>query len=234
MPSQPHSSAFSATLFQSNTWATYRGVGLVDGRVLLYRIRLWPNQVDIKENKFWTQITPAIHAPDYRNHIPGSVKFPHTPADKVLKIIPDQNVQDFVSQLGTSLIPEYQKALPETDTTKVHFRFIVVRPVGTTFNDEVSKIDGFPLLLRPSPDEAAVALPNGLILIPECTLARITNVAQLASILSGSITSVLQRHSYIIHYAHPSVFNGDAQDFSELVLAISCLSGCFSKPQGVV
>ncbi len=219
--SQSPSPAFSATLFQPNMWATYRGLGKVDGRVLLYRIRLWPNQIDTKEKEYLTQFTPAINTPDYSNHIPGGIKLPKTRADKILKIIPDQGVQDFVSNLGISLIPQYQKELPESDATKIHFRFYVVHPVGTTLNDERYRINGVLLLLSPGGHEATAALPNGLIVIPDRTLARIDNEAQLAAILSDAITSVLQKHGYITRYAHPDyTFEVDAPDFSPLVFAI--------------
>jgi hypothetical protein len=229
LPQSP-SPPFSPTLFQPNTWATYQsGMGsehdvlyLLDlfnplafmpnslgrktapmtGRIPLDQIRLWPNHVDKAENKYWEQLTPTIHAPDYQNHIWGSVQFPHAHADKIL---PDQAVQDYVSNLGISLIPQYQKALPEMDATKIHFRFYVFRPVGTTFNDDF-----------------AVASPTGLILIPERTLTRIDNEAQLASILSYSITSVLQKHTYIEQHARPDFgFNPDFEDNSRLVFTIS-------------
>ncbi len=203
-PSPP----FSATLFQPNTWAEYQSAGAIDGCIPLDRIQLWPNQVDINKKNYWAKFAPEIHAPDYRNHIPGSVKFQHTSADKILKILPDQTVQDYVSNLGTSLIPQYQKMLPETDATKIYFRFYVVRSVGTTLNDEMSRIDGVSLL-RPSWDEAAVALPSGLILIPEHTLTGIDNEAQLAAILSCSITSVLQNDSYIIQNARTEPISTD-------------------------
>ena len=193
----------SASLWQPNTWATYRGAGMVNGRVLLYRIRLWPNQINTSEQQFWTKFTPAIHEPDYRNHIPGTVKSPHTNADKILRILPDQNVQDFVSKLGTSLIPQYQKDLPESDATKVHFRFYIVQTVGTTFNDEMRNSDGLSVLLRPSWDEAVVALPSGQIFVPENMLADVDNEAELAAIFSHAITSVLQKHSYIALHSRP-------------------------------
>lgn len=177
---------FSASLFQPNTWAIYRGPGKVNDHILLDQLQLWPNQIDTKETEYWAQLAPAIHAPDYGKHNPGSIQFPHTHADKILKILPDQNVQDYVSNLGTTLIPQYQKALPETDATKIHFRFYVIQSGGTTFNNDF-----------------AISSPSGLILIPERTLTRIDNEAQLASILSYAITFVLQKSSYIIRYAVP-------------------------------
>ncbi len=78
------------------------------------------------------------------------------------------------------------------------------------------------MTLRPSANEGVVALPNGPILVPESTLAGINNEAQVASILSYAITSVLQKHSYITRYARPSnVVDFPSMDFSPFVLDLS-------------
>lgn len=193
----------SESLWQPNTWATYRGAAKEDRSVLLYQVRLWPNQIDKREQEFWERFTPAIRVPDYQNHAPGTVDFSHTPQDKSLRILPDQNVQNFVSGLGMTLVPSYQKNLPETDATKIHFHFYVVQSVRTAFEDEMRRSDGLSRLLRPSWDEGVVALPNGLIFVPETMLARIHNEAELAAIFSHAITSVLQKHRYITRHSDP-------------------------------
>ena len=227
LPRSP-SPPFSATLFEPNTWAAYQsGVGQehdaayqldllnplafihsgekaphISGQIMLDQLRLWPNQVDKAEKKYWAHFTPAIHVPDYQKHASGSVKFPHARADKIL---PDQAIQNYVSRLGTTLIPQYQRTLPETDETKIHFRFYVFQPVGKTFSHDF-----------------AVASPDGLILIPEDTLARMKNEAQLASLLSYAITSVLQKHTYIEQYARPDFsFNPDVVDTARFVFTLS-------------
>ncbi len=187
---------FSGTLFQPNTWATYRGVGVVDGRLLLNRLRLWPNRLEPKENEYWARLAPIIRDPDYPHHIPGSVIFVDANPGEDLTVLADQKAQDFVSKLGASLVPQYQAALPETDKTKIHFRFYVVQSVGKTLDNEVKRLGGPPFLKRPSWDEAVVPLPDGLVIVPMQTLDRIDSEAQLASILSYAITSVLQKQSY--------------------------------------
>lgn len=193
----------SAGLWQPNTWATYRGAGKADCNVWLYRVRLWPNQIDTREQEFWAKLTPAIQVPDYLNHAPGTVSFSHASKGGIFRILPDQDVQNFVSRLGTTLIPPYQRDLPETDATKIHFRFYVVQPAGAAFDDEVRRSDDLSRLLRASWDEGVVALPNGLIFVPETMLARIENEAELAAIFSHAITSVLQKHRYITQHSDP-------------------------------
>jgi len=186
---------FSASLFQANTWATYQSLGPINGHVPLYRIRLWPNQIDLKREKHSKKFSQTVQVPDYRNHIPGSVKFPHIGGNQAFKILPDQDVQDFVSNLGLSLVPQYQKELPDAGATKIHFRFYVVQPYGTHSNGEMRKIDAFPAILRVGWDKAVGASPDGLIVISENALAKINNKAEMALLLSCGITSVLQKYS---------------------------------------
>ena len=213
------SPAFSATLLQPNTWATYHSAGRAGSDIRLDRVRLWINQIDAKEKAYSAQFDPLLRAPEYRSAIPGSVRFQQMPANEQLTIFPNQNLQNFVSNLGRSSIPQYQKALPDSDTTKIHFVFYAVRTNAAILNAEMNKISGTPLTLRPSPDEGAVALPNGLILVPDSTLEQVDNEAQLASVLAFATASVLQKHSYITRYARSSNMTG--VDLSSFLLDMS-------------
>lgn len=191
------STAFSPARFQANTWAVYRGIGMADSPAMIYRLRLWGNLVDENEKKYWAKFAPAVVAPDYANRTPGSATFPHARATDFLSIIPDQGVQDFVSKLGASLVPEYQKALPDSDATKIRFRFYVVREAGTAWQEQAKRFEALWSPRREDWEAPFVALPDGLIFVPDGALARIVNEAQLASLLSCAITSVLQKQSYL-------------------------------------
>jgi len=200
--SPPPASAFPASLFQPNTWATYRGSRLADGTILLDRIGLSPNLPYAGCEKISAELTPTIQLPNYATRASGSAlfhgrRFVHS---KVLGILPDRNVQDYVSRLGTSLIPQYQTAMPETNAAEVHFRFYVVQSAGATFDDLVSNVDALPYVARPSWDDAVLALPSGVILVPTSTLTGVGSDAQLAAILSGGIASVLQGQSCTVSY----------------------------------
>lgn len=210
LPAEISGSGLSATLFQPDTWISYQGARRANGHIVLDRIGLWSNWPYTRWGKFPTKVNltkalPAIHPPDYASHASGSVVFSgvvfgHS-RSKVLSILPDRNVQDYVARLGASLIPSYQKVMPETSATKVHFRFYVVQPSGTTFDNEISNINVLPhWLARPSWDDAVLALPNGVILVPISTLTGVRSDAQLAAILSSAIASVLQEQSYIAWY----------------------------------
>jgi hypothetical protein len=188
---------FSGKLFQANTWASYRGLGVVNGSLLLYRLRLWPNRVGPEERKYLDRLAPVIKPPDYSNHVSGNITFPDAGSHDGIQVPADHIAQTFVTKLGDSLIPRYQFSLPEKDETKIHFRFYVVQPHGKTLLKEVKRLDGLSFLQRPSWDEAVVKLPDGVVLIPSHTLADIDCSAQLASLLSYSVTSILQKQSYM-------------------------------------
>jgi hypothetical protein len=212
-----HAPAFSASLFQPDTWATYRGSRGTDGAIVLGRIGLWPNRPYALWEKWPTKFdprkaTPMIHPPDYASHTAGSAVF--SPIgfgnrNRVLSILPDRNVQEYVSRLGASLVPQYQKAIPETSDTKVDFRFYVVQS-GGDFEDEVSNFDSLPwTLVQPSWDDAVLALPSGAIFVPTRTLTGVESGAQLAAILSGAIASVLQEQGPVAWFESDHQGGGD-------------------------
>lgn len=195
--------AFSASLFQPNTWATYQGARRADGHIVLDRIGLWPNRSYSSWEKYSKEVVPTIHPPEYASHASGSAVFTGRGfvQSTVLSILPYRNVQGFVSRLGASLIPQYQRMMPETSAAKIHFRFYIVQSAGAAFDDEVSNVDNLPYwLVRPSWDDAVLALPNGVILVPASTLTGVGSEAHLAAILSSAIASVLQEQSYIAWY----------------------------------
>lgn len=213
---------FSASLFQPNTWITYRSVGPLHGklisetrskilvqhddrsaaqlrnRVLVTQMRLWPNLIDEKQKRYLTRFTPLIQSPDYVQRIPGSVKFRCQPAEKTLKILPDREVQEFVSGVGQSLLPEYQKVLPEGDATKIDFRFYIAEGKRLLGHDQLNQRSGLLLLSQKDTGKGVTIFPNGLIVLPDYMLARMENEAQLAALLSDAIASVLQNQAFLV------------------------------------
>ena len=103
--------------FGANMWATYRAAGIVDGRVLATRVRLWPNEIVAKERAYREQVDPVVNPPDYGNRLPGVVEFKRSHSRKTLAVVPDQRVQDWVKEVGRTLIPDYQKGLHTSSPT---------------------------------------------------------------------------------------------------------------------
>lgn len=193
MPKRPVP-PISAGLFSPGVWAAYRAKGVPATQSAVEQIRLWPDQIDRAEKTFREQLALHIRPPDYSNHIAGKLQFGVGRHKMTLHILPDRNVQEFVAEVGTSLIPEYQQTLPEGDKAKVNFRFYVVHLHGAVL--ELNRVDRVELLAQASGNEVAGAFPDGVIVIPDTTLAGIRNQAQLAAILSSAITVVLQGHDY--------------------------------------
>ena len=189
---------FTASLFQANTWVVYQGgAPLNNGQTPLKSVRLWPNEVNEDEKNYLAGLTPAIRDSDDAGRVPGAVGFQGEGSPKSVEILADENAQKFVTTLGSSLIPEYQRTLPELDKTKVPFHFYVVRGERPARVDEMTTVDGIGAWSQKRLDAGAVAFPNGVILVPDYMLAKIGNEAQLAAILSDLITTVLQKQGYI-------------------------------------
>jgi hypothetical protein len=189
---------FTASLFQANIWAVYQsGAPLNNGQTPLKSVRLWSNEVNEDEKNYRAGLMPVVRDPDYAGRVPGTVGFQGAGDPKSIEILADENAQKFVTTLGSSLIPEYQRALPEQDKTKFPFRFYVVRGERPARGDEMTTVDGIGAWSQKRLDAGAVAFPNGVILVPDYMLAKIGNEAQLAAILSDLITTVLQKQGYV-------------------------------------
>jgi hypothetical protein len=200
---EPNSTPFSSIVLHANTYVTYNAMRTADGTITAKQLRLWPNKVGAGETKYLSKFAVMIRDPDYRNHVPGVLKFRHT---RNINILPDQLVQEWVSRLGNELIPQYQKNLPQTNVTKIQFRFYVVQPYGSALNNQLNYIDGG---YRRSYDDSVVAMPNGMIIIPDTTLSALRNKSQLAALLSYAIAAILQKQSYIAKSVFKSAYPSD-------------------------
>lgn len=102
-----------------------------------------------------------------------------------------------MSRVGWSLVPDYQRRLAENDPTRIRFRFFVVQGAMPRSRDEMSKADSMAVTWHKNLDRGVAALPDGTILIPDYKLVGIGNEAQLATLLSCAITSVVQKQGFI-------------------------------------
>ena len=171
-----------------------------DGSLMAESIQVSENQREAYEDNFLKLFAATIAPPDYSTRVPGTIRFRDGAS---VSIVPGQAVQDFVSRLGMELVPEYQRLLPNGDPSKVPFRFLVVRPASSAKEPDFMTING----TLPHQDpywgydyphstermKQLVALPTGLVLIPEVALANLDSKAQLAALLSYGITAVLQK-----------------------------------------
>jgi len=86
----------------------------------------------------------------------------------------DQPMQQRVHRIGMALVPAYQRALPDDDPSKIHFRFFAV---------DNNNLGGAGCLL------------DGAILVSKQTVERLTSDDQLAAVLADGVACNLQRQA---------------------------------------
>jgi hypothetical protein len=94
--------------------------------------------------------------------------------DDAHRIPMDPPLQERVRRVGMSVVPAYQKLLPDDDPSKIHFRFYAVE-------DEKNR--------------AAICSYNGIIYIPTQILQRLRSNDQLAAVLADGVAYNLQRQA---------------------------------------
>ena len=211
----------SSSLLKPNTWIIYHAARAADGTITATQLRFWPNQADASSEKFLRMFIAKIESPDYSKRIPGSIQYKH---GGPIQILPNQNVQEYVSQIGMEMVPQYQKQLTVNDSTKIDFHFYVVHPFIATPGNHLVEPDGglqgVQVFVgnryrynRPKHNtmvESVIAMPNGMVLIPDVALERLRNRSQLAALLSYAITSIVQWQAY---YARPSITSPRVRQF---------------------
>jgi Zn-dependent protease with chaperone function len=149
---------------------TYEGKEQLDGTVQAAFIEFVRNEKESGEASLWKQLKIKEKPFNLAEGKPGELKVGNTS----YKVLPNQEVQDYVARLGESLIPAYQKALAADDPQKIPFRFTVIIEKG--FN--------------------AAAYPNGVVVINSGVFDVLENEAQLAAVIGHEIAHATQEHVY--------------------------------------
>src|SRR5712664_2373595 len=144
----------------------YNGIRRSDGRIATDRVELGaPAPADAYKMPHDLRV---VRGKDPQTGI-ELIEFRH--GEKVqgrMKLFPVRSVQEYVSQLGDSLLPPGSRGTAKT----LEFRFFVVEDSGIN----------------------AASLPDGTLLINTGLLGAIQNESQLAFVLSHEIAHVLQAH----------------------------------------
>ncbi|HEU4635314.1 MAG TPA: hypothetical protein VFS41_04000 [Edaphobacter sp.] len=185
---QVHSStkqAFSSPLtslkdVQPNTWITYHGTLDASGHLTLDAITFSSNAISDREGKLLekTDYDPSKVPPDSKQSVASKVLIGFDP--KKVPPYDDPAMQERISRIGTSLIPAYQRSLAPQDPTRIDFQFQVI--------DEARFHD-------------ALALPSGVILVPQQVVKRLQNDSQIATVLADNIACVLEKQGYRLNPA---------------------------------
>lgn len=154
-----------------NMFLTYEGTRQADGSILASRLEFMRNQTEKGEARMWQALTPYGKNPDFQKFKPGELNINGVGK---FKVVPSPLVQAYIYKLGHSLVPLYQKALPESDPTRIAFKFFLVE------NEEPN----------------AFALANGTVVVNTGMFDVLENEAQLAAVLSHEIAHAIQEHSW--------------------------------------
>jgi hypothetical protein len=156
---------------KAGMFATYEGTEQPDGAVLATRIIFMKNELEKNEEKFWKSLSIKEKPSNFVESNPGELKINQVGK---FKLLPNQEVQDYVRKLGESLIPVHQKLLAADDPQKIPFKFYVI-------SDK---------------DANAFATANGIVAINSGMLTLLENEGQLAAILAHEISHATQEHTW--------------------------------------
>ncbi|MGH9560636.1 MAG: M48 family metalloprotease, partial [Terracidiphilus sp.] len=158
-------------------WIDYKGTLGADGMITASLVKIGPSIITPSEQKLRDkyEFDPSAKPPsDTKKNavehvlIGGFDRAEFPPYN-------DPAMQARVNTIGNELIPAFERALPDSDPSKIHFRFQVV--------DSARLRDAW-------------TLPNGIILIPRQVIERMQNDAQLATVLADNIACALERQQY--------------------------------------
>jgi hypothetical protein len=156
-------------------WMDYKGRQRPDGVVEAESVKVSPDIVSDDEQKLRRKqdFDPSITPPDaQQNKIKSAFGFIDV---RKLPLFKDSAMQARVSEIGNKLVPAYQRALPDADPAKIHFRFELVNEKN--WHD-------------------ALTLSSGIIFVPHQVVERLQNDSQLATVLADNIACELERQQY--------------------------------------
>jgi len=187
----------------SNLWIQYSGTLQSDGTVLVKSADIKPNTISRSEGQMLKQADydPSSISKDARQNSVLQAVLGIDPK----KIPPYLNeaMQARIERIGNSLIPAYQRALPDSDPTKINFRFQLV--------------DKKPL-------RGALSTPAGVILVPYQVVQRLRNDDQLAAVLAESIAVTFEKDSLRIGSLATASKVGTAAQLATMTLPVANLA----------
>ena len=159
----------------TNVWIQYHGQPQSDGILLADTAVFSQNTVPDKEAKLLDKndYDPATVDPNDKQS--AASKFFLGMDPKKIPPYNDPSMQARIDRIGSSLIPAFQRTLPDTDDRKILFKFQLI--------DNHKWKD-------------ALTLPTGIILIPYQLINRLQNDSQIATLIADNMASALEKQSY--------------------------------------
>jgi Domain of unknown function (DUF5666) len=165
----------SLAAIHTNVWITYHGHRQPDGTIRADKASFTDNKIIPREDKLLAKTNYDPEKIDSDVHQSGVSKAFLGQDPKKMPPYKDAAMQARIDRIGASLIPAYQKALPESDLTKIIFRFELV--------DQKKWHD-------------ARTMPSGIILVPYQIVDRLKDDSQLATVLADNIACALEKQDF--------------------------------------
>jgi hypothetical protein len=174
----------STTDITEGIWIQYHGKPQSDGILLVDTANFTPNAVSDKEAKLLDKndYDPAAVDPKAKQNVAREIFLGIDP--KKIPPYSDPAMQARINRIGASLIPAFQRSLPDDDLRKVLFKFQVV--------DNHKWKD-------------ALTLPTGVILIPHQVVDKLQNDSQIATVLADNIAAALEKQRYRMQSARKNL-----------------------------
>jgi hypothetical protein len=156
-------------------WIEYKGRQRADGVVEAESAKLSSDIVSSEEEKLREKqdFDPSTTPGDAKQSMIKTA-FGYTDPRRI-PLFKDPAMQARINEIGNKLIPAYQRALPDTNLAKIHFRFELVNEKN--WHD-------------------ALTLSSGIIFVPRQVVERMQNDSQLAAVLADNMACELEKQPY--------------------------------------
>jgi hypothetical protein len=173
-------------------WIQYSGTLQADGTVRIDSATIYPDLVSHREAKLRkdTDYDPSqVPYEEAQDQLSTEFLLSYY---KHIGPWPDAAMQARIQRIGNSLVPAWQRALPDSDPAKINFRFAAVnqKHFGEGFD-----------------------LPSGVILLPRQIVERMQNDDQLAALIADNMAQVLEKDTLrMLPISHETLATGLAGD----------------------
>jgi hypothetical protein len=186
------------------------------------------------EQKFVDGYRASVQEPDYAKHLDGKIQYKD---GAEIEIIADEHLQNYVCGGLKEVIPETWRT---QDPFRNLLRCFVVKPFKNVPGKFYEQFNGEPTVWTRgrstngdlvykvpagvSSIDQVIAMPDGLILIPDSELPRFQNKAQLEFVLSAAVTAIVQRAAYFIRRedsADPAPSTMDGYDELQKIIRLA-------------
>jgi predicted Zn-dependent protease len=150
---------------------TYVGNRNEDGSISATRLEFVRNELEKGEANIWKRLSAKVKASNFAQGKAGQLQIKGIGK---FRLVPNADAQNYIANLGTSLIPAVQKNIPGIDKEKIPFQFYLIQ----------------------DKEPNAFATANGIIVVHDSMLEILENESQLAFIMAHEISHSIQEHTW--------------------------------------